>query len=254
MFGKNTIMKPVYDSRGALDVHSVFYTIQGEGPHAGRPAVFVRLHGCSLACSWCDTEFEKEKHYLLPEDLLAQVRSTLSKFTPNPLVVITGGEPMRQRLAPFLYLLWEQGYESQIETAGIHWDPELLEVLRMKRGCSVVVSPKLSLVQAELEQEAIAFKYIIDASERYDDIDGLPTYAVSQRGVAPTAKLFRPTAIYTNPGLIYVQPMDPPNDARLTSVGDYEAKARANTDRCIYLAKEHGYRLSLQQHKLLNLP
>ncbi len=58
MLGKNPILKPVFSSGETLDVTEIFSTIQGEGPLAGEPAVFIRLSGCKLACAFCDTNFE----------------------------------------------------------------------------------------------------------------------------------------------------------------------------------------------------
>src|SRR5882672_9762748 len=53
MFGQNEVVKEDYDPQGKLWVREVFYTIQGEGPDAGTPAVFVRLAGCNLRCYFC---------------------------------------------------------------------------------------------------------------------------------------------------------------------------------------------------------
>jgi 7-carboxy-7-deazaguanine synthase len=58
VYGKNPVRKQELTEDGSLDVVDIFPTIQGEGPNAGRPAVFVRLWGCNLTCSFCDTDFE----------------------------------------------------------------------------------------------------------------------------------------------------------------------------------------------------
>lgn len=58
MFGRNPKLPQEFTDGKVLKVHSIFYTIQGEGPYSGRTAVFIRLSGCNLACSFCDTEFD----------------------------------------------------------------------------------------------------------------------------------------------------------------------------------------------------
>ena len=65
MFGKNPIRKAIFDNADFYEVQEIFLTIQGEGPYAGTPAIFIRLGGCNLACNFCDTEFESfEKMHL----------------------------------------------------------------------------------------------------------------------------------------------------------------------------------------------
>ena len=60
--------KPVLNETGlSLQVNSIFYTIQGEGPFAGRPAIFIRLAGCNLQCPGCDTEYTKRQTMTVDE-------------------------------------------------------------------------------------------------------------------------------------------------------------------------------------------
>lgn len=75
MFGNNKISNIVPKGGDFLEVVKIFHTLQGEGPFAGTPAIFVRLGGCNLQCKFCDTEFDHfnslsisdiiEKSYLL---------------------------------------------------------------------------------------------------------------------------------------------------------------------------------------------
>lgn len=246
MYGKNILMKQENNGHGVIDVNSIFYTIQGEGPHAGRPALFVRLRGCVLACSFCDTEFDSHLTEASPEWLLDMVRSKIGSMSLRPLIVLTGGEPMRQNLLPFITLALAAGYEVQIETAGVHWDPELLPHFR-NRQLSLVCSPKTAKVADGIEDVALAFKYIIDADEPFDVVDGLPSFAVSQRGQTNKNKLYRAPWVRTEPERIFVQPMDPEPGPHYFEHGAH------NRDRCVELALKYGYRLSLQQHKILGL-
>lgn len=247
MFGKNPIRKIAHDTAGELQVHSMFMTIQGEGPHAGRPAVFVRLWGCSLACSWCDTEFENVAIPFAAEKLVEAVRAlwpvARASATPSrPLCVITGGEPMRQDLAPFVQELLRSGFAVQVETAGIHCGPGMKELMLNHPGFSVVCSPKTAKLHPDIAAHAGFFKYIVDADEPKGE-DGLPKYAVSQHGAMNKNLLFRPSPVFGQ--VIYVQPLDLPEDP---------ARTLRNRNYCAELAIERGYRLSLQQHKILELP
>jgi 7-carboxy-7-deazaguanine synthase len=98
-----------------LKVNEIFYSIQGESDRAGRPCVFVRLTGCALRCSWCDTE------YAFHEGRPMSVDEVVDEVARHPcrLVEITGGEPLLQKDAvPLMQALLHRGYEVLLETAG----------------------------------------------------------------------------------------------------------------------------------------
>lgn len=98
-----------------LRVTEIFRSIQGESTHAGRPCTFVRLTGCPMRCTWCDSEytFSGGEHVSLDE-VLKQVRD----FGCS-LVEITGGEPLAQREAfDLITRLCEETYEVLVETGG----------------------------------------------------------------------------------------------------------------------------------------
>ena len=99
----------------SLIVNEIFYSIQGESAYSGRPCVFVRLTGCNLRCSYCDTIYAYENGSEMEiEPIIKQVDSF-----GCPLVEITGGEPLIQPETPFLiHSLLENGYEVMIETNG----------------------------------------------------------------------------------------------------------------------------------------
>ena len=98
-----------------LIVNEIFYSIQGESVYSGRPCVFVRLTGCNLRCSYCDTIYAYENGSEMEiEPIIKQVDSF-----GCPLVEITGGEPLIQPETPILiHSLLENGYEVMIETNG----------------------------------------------------------------------------------------------------------------------------------------
>ncbi|MBV9496040.1 MAG: radical SAM protein [Acidobacteria bacterium] len=98
-----------------IRITEIFFSIQGESTHVGRPCAFVRLTGCNLRCRWCDSEYTftgGEKMSL--DDIVARVDAYGCK-----LVEITGGEPLAQ--AESLELIkrfLDEGYEVLIETSG----------------------------------------------------------------------------------------------------------------------------------------
>ncbi|MBR6018010.1 MAG: radical SAM protein [Paludibacteraceae bacterium] len=105
-------------------INEVFYTLQGEGAHAGIPAVFVRLSGCNLRCPWCDTEF-KEYREMSAAAIVAEVQDLYD--IPNErrkMVVLTGGEPSLQVDTALINALHEAGFYICIETNGTRPLPE----------------------------------------------------------------------------------------------------------------------------------
>lgn len=219
MYGQNPLRPPEKGDGSTLKIVEIFPTLQGEGPFAGHPSVFVRLGGCNLACSFCDTEFESFQDMAL-DNLLARIAELAGAV--RTLVVITGGEPLRQEITPLCRELLARGYRVQIETNGTLWRELPPEV-------NIVCSPKASkgryhALRADVLARADALKFIISAHQ--------PEYA----DVAEVGQ-----AAYTMP--IYVQPMDE---------GDETLNAE-NRARAVALAMEHGYRLSLQTHKLLGI-
>lgn len=101
-----------------MQITEIFKSIQGESTYAGLPCVFVRLTGCNLRCSWCDSEYTfTGGHRMGLEEVLKEVEQL------NPeggLVEITGGEPMLQEreVVPLMQRLLDAGYRVMLETSG----------------------------------------------------------------------------------------------------------------------------------------
>lgn len=95
----------------------IYKSVQGESSFAGLPCIFVRLAGCNLRCSWCDSEYTFTGGYKSSMD---EVMSRVRKLAPIKLVEITGGEPMLQEreVVPLMQKLLDDGFEVLIETSG----------------------------------------------------------------------------------------------------------------------------------------
>jgi 7-carboxy-7-deazaguanine synthase len=95
----------------------IYKSVQGESSFAGLPCIFVRLAGCNLRCSWCDSEYTFKGGY---KQSLDEVEATVAALAPVRLVEFTGGEPMLQEreLIPLMERLVAEGYTLMIETSG----------------------------------------------------------------------------------------------------------------------------------------
>lgn len=223
-----------------LEVHSIFNTIQGEGPFAGRQAVFVRLAGCNLQCPACDTDYTEGRWKAMPLQILEFVREM--KDAPS-LVVITGGEPFRQNIHLLVEILLAEGYTVQVETNGT-LPPPTREFAGLcstnvtePHRCFVVCSPKTGKVNSEIAAIACAYKYVM-AHDSVDPDDGLPVLALGH-GAHPCVA--RPNIGFT--GVTYLQPCDSKNDA----------ENKLNLMACMKSVMQHGYSLQLQIHKIIGV-
>ncbi|RZB37582.1 MAG: 7-carboxy-7-deazaguanine synthase [Desulfobacteraceae bacterium Eth-SRB2] len=116
-----------------LLVNEIFYSIQGESIHSGRPCIFIRLTGCNLRCSYCDTRYAYEQGVNMK---ITEIMNHIDAYTCR-LVEITGGEPLLQSETPILiYRLLENGYEVMLETNGS------LDISRVDGRCIKIVDIK----------------------------------------------------------------------------------------------------------------
>jgi 7-carboxy-7-deazaguanine synthase len=148
-------------------VKEIFKTLQGEGAHAGRPAVFCRFSGCNLACTFCDTDYTgidgtDGGRYETANRLIAAIERVWQGPLARRFVVLTGGEPLLQVDTVLVDLLHERGFEVAVETngtldvpQGIDWicvSPKSRDGLRLRAGNEL----KLVYPQAEVPPEAFA--------------------------------------------------------------------------------------------------
>lgn len=198
-----------------MRVNEIFYSLQGEGYHAGRPAVFVRFSGCNLQCPFCDTQHEAYTEMSDPEIVKAVRLLTPHSSLLPPLLVITGGEPALQLTATLVALLHQEGFRVAVETNGTLPLPPNVDW--------VTLSPKslwLGPDAAPVLQEADELKVLFDgqhAPSAYDHI---------------------------NAAHRFLQPMDTCDADRNATI------VRQAVDYCL----EHPqWRLSLQIHKILDI-
>jgi 7-carboxy-7-deazaguanine synthase (Cx14CxxC type) len=207
-------------------VKEIFYTLQGEGAQAGRPAVFCRFSGCNLwsgresdrataVCKFCDTDFVGTDGELggkyADSEYLAQTINSLwpDTYTASKYVVFTGGEPLLQLDDALIASMHARGFEIAIETNG---------TLPVPSGVDwICVSPKMGSQLVVGKGNEI--KVVIP-----QDAQNLSTYEALE---------------FDN---FFIQPMDGP-------------ATDANTKLAIEVCKRNPkWRLSIQTHKLLQIP
>jgi 7-carboxy-7-deazaguanine synthase len=216
-----------YDARiMSYAVKEIFYTLQGEGFHAGRAAVFCRFAGCNLwsgqeedrataICNFCDTDFVGTDgpgggKFVSASELADAVRRAWpSTSAGRPFVVCTGGEPLLQMDTALVEALHRAGFEIAIETNGTRLPPERIDW--------ICVSPKAG---SEL------------LLRRGDELKLI----YPQEGADP--QQFE----HLNFRYLFLQPMDGPQRER-------------NTQLAIEYCLQHPkWRLSLQRHKIWGIP
>lgn len=225
MFGQNPKRSILNGDGTKLEVQSILKTIQGEGIFVGCPAIFIRLGGCNLACNFCDTEFEDFD--LVDIDKILNKVESLALNSKNErsinLVVITGGEPMRQPIELLCQKLLDRDVKVQIETNGTLYRSLPKEV-------SIICSPKAgktgySKIREDLLPKISAVKFIV--AKNILEYSLIPEVGQTSYNIP-----------------VFIQPMDQ-NDQRLNG---------ENNELAVKLALESGARLSLQTHKFLNIP
>lgn len=221
-----------------LDFHSIFATIQGEGPFAGHRAIFIRLAGCNLQCPGCDTEYTKGRHERNVLDVVHHARALRDMHHGVNLVVVTGGEPLRQPIGLLVTLLRNYDFSVQIESNGVFAPDELLDKALsddMYGKCALVVSPKTTRVNERSAALATCFKYVLDA-DSVDNLDGLPIKALEHPASTGVARPPKGKPVYLNP----FDAQDDEHNLR---------NLRAVASSC----QRHGYILGVQLHKLIGL-
>jgi len=217
-------------------INELFETIQGEGSFTGQPSIFIRLQGCPVACSWCDTKHTWEIE--LSDEVTKEVLLAKSEETPQwanfsveqilaliidrgyqaKHIVITGGEPCMVDLTPLCSAFDDLGYSTQVETSGTF-------EINVSSKCWVTVSPKINMrggypILNSAMKRANEIKHPVATEQHVDDLK----------------KLLLEHNIENTP--VYLQPIS--------------QKTRA-TELAIETCIANNWRLSVQVHKYLGI-
>ncbi len=207
-------------------VSEVYATLQGEGRLAGTPVILLRLQGCAVGCPWCDTKhsWTMDRGALREAEELA--RTCLHLSNGERWVMLTGGEPCEQApLRPLVEALRAAGFRVMLETSGTaELDcPELIEHL--------CVSPKAGMpggraLMPEVVRAAHEVKCVVGK-----DSDITRAVELAEALQLPAER-------------ISLQPLG----------GERQPATSKATRLCIEAARRLGYRVSLQTHKMLDIP
>ena len=218
-------------------INEIFQTLQGEGVFTGVPAVFIRLQGCPVGCSWCDTkqtwEKEQDKQTTLGDIALktldsdtwamadsdALIQLMKAKGFTAKHIVITEGEPCIYDLTPLTASLEQSGYQCQIETSGTY-------PIHCSEKTWVTVSPKVGMkggleVLAQAVNRANEVKHPVAREKDIEALDAILALRTSD-----------------NLPIVALQPI---------------SQKVAATKLCIETCIQRNWRLSIQTHKYLNI-
>lgn len=134
-----------------MRVNEIFYSLQGEGFYVGVPSVFIRLSGCNLQCSFCDTT-----HQSFTDMSEREIADVVAQY-PAQHVVITGGEPSLQLTALLIELLHKLDKEVAVETNGTHILPENVDWITLSPKDAFIASPAAKVVLERCNEMKIVF-------------------------------------------------------------------------------------------------
>jgi len=217
-------------------INEFFETIQGEGSFTGQPSIFIRLQGCPVACSWCDTKHTWDVN--LEDSVSTEAMASKTEETTQwanmsvddilswvktqgyqaKHIVITGGEPAMVDLTPLCEGFEAQGYSCQLETSGTF-------EIQVTDKCWVTVSPKINMKGG--------YKILNSALNRANEIKHP---VATEHHVDELTHLLNEHKITNTP--IYLQPIS--------------QKQRA-TELAIETCIKNNWRLSIQVHKYIGI-
>ena len=289
MFGQNEIVgRKAFASAAprTLQVASIFYTLQGEGPLAGLPAVFVRLAKCNLACSFCDTYFDRGDEMSF-EDIIDKCNQVILEYFESkgleppdwalrPINAIMrpfdhpGGEPTLQRnLLEFIREEDDYWAEIQIETNGTQPLDDLAEysIIVLSPKCHEKDGVPTHYIQPSEEnlEAAAALKFVVsaDAASPYHQV---PNWAMEW------ARKYIPHMVFISPMNVYLQ--EPKGQKIMLMSEDIDLKTRSsdlevvsfwqpgmldlqqcqlNHEHAGQLCMQNGFNLNLQMHLYASL-
>lgn len=218
-------------------VNDIFYSLQGEGFHTGRAALFVRLAGCNLRCPFCDTEFTSYRELSSKSIVMELLAHCIDHgvWRQLPMVVLTGGEPSLQVDDAFIAMLHKEGFFVAMESNGTRPAPASVDWLTMSPKMGMSSGLKKSAYTKEKQtRQPDEIKIVFDGN--IDPEEVLAQYMKTLEDV--------PVAQGHNAPLLFLQPCDVGNEIRNLSI----------TSSCIDYVKSHPkWWLSLQTHKFVGI-
>lgn len=197
-------------------INEIFYSLQGEGTHAGVPSIFVRFSGCNLRCPFCDTDHDTGE-WISDHDIAA-----FANAYPADWIILTGGEPtlfVDDDLIHFLHVA--TGKKIAIETNGTRRVPESIDWITFSPKCGLADSQEASALQLQRADEI----KVVDVGQDLDFYFSMP-----QAGSITQ---------------MYLQPCYVPD----------EEEFRRNIARTVERVKaDPRWRLSTQLHRFLRIP
>ena len=152
----------------SLKVNEIYYSVQGESTHVGRPCIFIRLTYCNLRCTYCDTEYA----FYEGEDMeISEIMTRIKQWNSN-LVEVTGGEPLFQNeCIDLLKELLKQNYEVMLETGGslsiVDVPKEIIKIVDFKCPSSGMAKKNLWSIVNDLQPHD-EVKFVIGNREDFD--------------------------------------------------------------------------------------
>jgi organic radical activating enzyme len=263
MFGKNEIVGQKYfnEAGDKLYVTSIFFTLQGEGPFRGYPAVFVRFAKCNLACSFCDTYFDGGD-WLTVDEIEQRIDKVITDHFKgnvplqyqydedeyhinqrNAVLVVTGGEPMLQKnIVPFLDRMNRIFKHTQIESNGtIYQDIPEDTILVVSPKCSEKNGKPIRYLQPhpKVLEKASCLKFVMN-NDPESPYSSVPDWALDHARDYGTVIFCSPMNIYNK---------EPEKAKQLRSQkNDVTLEERSNVDEVISFWEDGLLNMNANQH------
>lgn len=194
-----------------MKISEIFYSLQGEGTHTGRAAIFIRFYGCNMSCPFCDEPLHQN---YFEEQAESEIIEQLAQY-PSKFVIITGGEPSIQNLNGFIQVLQKKGYYIAVESNGFNFE-------NIKSANWITYSPK-NWKHVQNTNMVAELKFVVHTTSDMTLLE---------------------KAVEQFEGPVYIQPE-----------GKGQNIVAENVKFCIeFIQQKPRFQLSLQTHKLLNIP
>ena len=224
-------------------IHEIFYSLQGEGFHTGRPAVFVRFAGCNLRCPFCDTDFST-RQTMTCEDIVRQALSLIPSSLPDGrfLLVLTGGEPALQVDDTLIDALHEAGFYIAIETNGTRTLPAAIDWITCSPKDAPVVLTQADELKVVFRGQDVERLYQgVKAQHYFLQPCDLTFETSTQQSETPPAQSDTLT--------LQSETLTPQSD----TLPPQSPKTSTLRETIAYILAHPHWRLSLQMHKLTGI-